>query len=68
MEYRCKDCSYQGIKRSPEGRCPACGSYNVETGSGASARDRPRSPLWHRVALVVSWGLLLVLIALRLLS
>ncbi|HCS27977.1 MAG TPA: hypothetical protein DIW43_11020 [Spongiibacteraceae bacterium] len=42
-QYQCKDCSFSG-KRFKQGRCPACGSANIASGT-AKEEDKPRGPL-----------------------
>ncbi len=66
MRYTCRDCSYSGQKSGPGGACAACGSFNVSASRATEPTEKPKSPLWHRIALVTTWSLLLILIARKL--
>lgn len=65
MAYFCKDCSYRGKSSGQGGKCPACGSANISAGREKHLRSEG-SPRWHKVALVTTWSLLLLLIARKL--
>ena len=68
MRYTCRDCSYSGKKSGPDGACAACGSFNVSASRAVDSPEKTPSPLWHRIALVLSWSLLLIVIAQKLLE
>ena len=67
MAYFCKDCSYRGKTSGQGGQCPACGSFNIAAERLAPA-EQEGPPRWHKIALVASWSLLLVLIVWKLLT
>lgn len=31
MPYLCKDCGNKSSQKFPQGKCPACGSFNIKT-------------------------------------
>jgi predicted ATP-dependent serine protease len=33
MAYRCRSCGNRSAKQFPQGRCPACSSYDVQSNS-----------------------------------
>ncbi|PLW67592.1 hypothetical protein C0039_16275 [Pseudohalioglobus lutimaris] len=67
MAYLCKDCSYRGKTSGQGGQCPACGSFNI-TAQRVAAQNQEGPPLWHKIALVASWSLLLILILWKLIT
>lgn len=68
MPYHCRDCSYRGKKSAPSGECAACGSFNISPGNQQPiGKSKPVSKI-QRIALVVSWSVLLILIARKILE
>ena len=67
MAYFCKDCSYRGKTSGQGGQCPACGSFNIAAERLAPA-EQEGPPRWHKITLVASWSLLLVLIVWKLVT
>jgi predicted ATP-dependent serine protease len=43
MAFHCHDCGNRSAKKFPQGRCPACSSYNVQSDSALALelRERP---------------------------
>jgi predicted ATP-dependent serine protease len=68
MAYFCKDCSYRGKNSGQGGKCPACGSFNIGAERFLATTQQEGSPLWHKIALVTSWSLLLALVAWKLIN
>ncbi len=59
MAYICNDCSNQSTKRSSDGKCPACDSYNMtSTSKPISATTQQKKPktIIQFVILVLLWG------------
>ncbi|WP_420820776.1 hypothetical protein [Seongchinamella unica] len=61
MAFYCNDCSYRGKTSGHGGQCPACGSFNVSV-PRVNSDEQKAPPRWHKIALVSSWSLLLVMI------
>lgn len=57
MPYTCKDCSYRGKSSGQEGKCPACGSYNIGTAK-ADSQKKPRGK-FRLVLLILLWAYLI---------
>jgi len=61
MVYICNDCSNQSSKKFPNGKCPACDSYNISSTDKPTLSTTPkRKPkkLIEIVILVLLWGLI----------
>ena len=61
MAYICNDCSNQSTKRFPNGKCPACDSYNISSTNKLAAStkiDRKPKTLIEIIILVLLWGLI----------
>jgi hypothetical protein len=61
MTYTCKDCSHTSSKKFPNGKCPACDSYNISsTNKLAEPTTKERKPktMIEIVILVLLWGLI----------
>ncbi len=61
MVYICNDCSNQSTKRFPNGKCPACDSYNISSTDKPTLSTAPkRKPkkLIEIVILILLWGLI----------
>ena len=61
MSYTCKDCSHTSSKKFPNGKCPACDSYNISsTNKLAEPTTKERKPktMVEMVILVLLWGLI----------
>lgn len=67
MAYYCNDCSYRGKTSGQGGQCAACGSFNVSA-RRMQAKEKETPPLWHKIALVSSWTLLIILIIWKLIN
>ena len=61
MAFYCRDCSYRGKTSGQSGQCPACGSFNMSVPRVQSDEEKA-PPLWHKIALVGSWSLLIIMI------
>ncbi len=46
MAYRCLGCGNRSLKKFPQGRCPACRSYNVESDSSLG-QELYKRPQWR---------------------
>ena len=58
MIYTCKDCSHQSTTRFPNGKCPACDSYNISSTNKiaeSSAKDRKPKTKIEIVILILLW-------------
>ena len=61
MAYICNDCSNQSTKRFPNGKCPACDSYNIRSTDKftlTSTQERKPKTLFEIVLLVLLWGVI----------
>jgi hypothetical protein len=61
MTYTCKDCSHQSTKKFPNGKCPACDSYNIITTNKLpelSTQERKPKTKIEIVIVVILWGLI----------
>jgi len=61
MAYICNDCSNQSTKRFPNGKCPACDSYNIRSTDKftlTTTQERKPKTLFEIVILVLLWGLI----------
>lgn len=58
MAYRCLNCGNRASKQFPQGGCPACSSFNVQSDSvlASEMRDRPTKTVRELILL----GLLVV--------
>ncbi len=45
MAYVCRGCSYRGLSAGKDGRCPACGSFDLSRQSGETAPPPGRAGL-----------------------
>ncbi len=63
MPIRCLDCGSQQLRVSPEGRCVACDSFNVERMNDQSLdkskKEKEPKTLIEIFIMVLVWGLLL---------
>jgi predicted ATP-dependent serine protease len=67
MAYYCNDCSYRSKTSGQGGKCAACGSFNMSA-TGMQTQEKVAPSLWHKIALVSSWTLLIVLIIWKLIN
>jgi hypothetical protein len=61
MTYTCKDCSHTSNKKFPNGKCPACDSYNISStnklAESTTKEKKPKKKI-EIVILVLLWGLI----------
>lgn len=63
MSFHCRDCSLKQKGAFPNGKCPACGSYNITSGKGEKKRDADTGKKTGRlVVLALLWGALFFLL------
>jgi hypothetical protein len=61
MAYICNDCSNRSTKRFPNGKCPACDSYNIRSTDKftlTTTQERKPKTLFEIVILILLWGLI----------
>ena len=64
MSYHCRDCSFSAKQRFPEGRCPACGSFAIESGRTTQQSTESVTASRLRLAIMIGlWGFLIWSIA-----
>ena len=55
--YKCNDCSFKG-KRMQQGRCPACGSANIQRQADAkSAEKEDKYKKIKMAAMLIAWAI-----------
>ena len=63
MPIQCLDCGSQQLKVSPEGRCVACDSFNVQRMNDALSvskkKEREPKTLIEIIIMALVWGLLI---------
>lgn len=59
MAYHCKDCSYEGTKRSAGGHCPACGSADFRLVNAVEQAGKKKPGKGSLVFLILLWGYLI---------
>lgn len=62
MAYLCNDCGNKSSKKFPQGKCPACDSFNIKsthTGTRQAIREKEPKTLLELVLMVLLWGLLI---------
>ena len=63
MSYQCNDCSFSRKGAFPQGKCPACGSFNISGGSlKKKEEESSATKKWRMAILVASWSFLAILI------
>ncbi|MFT5691759.1 MAG: putative ATP-dependent serine protease [Oceanicoccus sp.] len=63
MSYHCRDCSLKQKGAFPNGKCPACGSFNIVGRQVEQNSDQGiDKKKWRLMVLVLSWGSLLFLL------
>ncbi len=61
MAYICQDCTYKANKRFPEGRCPACGSFNIRSDRSKEdvKQEKDKKTPLEIFIMVLVWGVLI---------
>jgi len=62
MAYSCQDCSYRAKAKFPDGKCPACGSFNIKSEREAKSdktQQQERKTLAEYIILILFWGVLI---------
>jgi len=63
MAYQCRDCSFKRKGAFLNGKCPACGSFNIAGGQVAkNDADSNGNKKWRLVVLALLWVTLFVLL------
>ncbi|PTQ87919.1 hypothetical protein [Agitococcus lubricus] len=61
MAYLCRDCGNRSTKQFPQGKCPACDSFNIlstHKSTQQAIREREPKTLFEILVLTILWGLL----------
>ena len=61
MPYLCKDCGNKASQKFPQGKCPACGSFNIKTppkSTRQAIKEKEPKTLIEIVIMCVLWGVL----------
>ncbi|MGK0498510.1 MAG: putative ATP-dependent serine protease [Oceanicoccus sp.] len=63
MTYQCNDCSLRRKGHFPNGKCPACGSFNISSDQQKTTTVQdPKTRKLRLMILVAVWSSLLVLL------
>ena len=61
MAFICNDCGNKSTKKFPQGKCPACDSFNIKTThktTQQAIKEKEPKTLIELVILALLWGLL----------
>ncbi|MCB1659613.1 MAG: hypothetical protein KDI39_15450 [Pseudomonadales bacterium] len=61
MPYLCKDCGNKSSQKFPQGKCPACGSFNIKTppkSTRQAIKEKEPKTLIEIVILCILWAVL----------
>ena len=61
MPYLCKDCGNKSSQKFPQGKCPACGSFNIKTppkSTRQAIEEKEPKTLIEIVILCILWAIL----------
>jgi hypothetical protein len=69
MIYYCRDCSYTGKQRTPNGQCPACSSYDYRRRGSEPKDGKPQQSSPLKLAFLIGlWAYLIFYIYRKLYS